>query len=111
MLHVASRNDYSLTAGQAPLPADVKKPFDLVRNPAHRLNRPALVDRSGHGDTLMNRRVSQSRNQCAQLGSRGAIPFDPAIALFERQTRTECERHPSRVLLTQVAAENKHPLA
>ncbi len=85
MLDIRPRNQHPLLAVQAPLPADVEEPFNFFVDPADRLDLAVLVDRTGDGQGLFQRQVGQGREQCAQFGDRGAVPFHRTVRLFEHQ--------------------------
>src|SRR5438105_4156584 len=89
MLDVAGRDQDALVAGQTRQSAGIEKPFDLLVDPADCLDLAMLIDRTGYGEGLLDRRLGQCREQREQLGGRGAVAIDPAIGLLEHQAGAE----------------------
>ena len=78
-------NDHALMTGESRCFADIEKSFDLLVDPANRLNPAQLVDRSGDCERLQGRQVGQGRQQCAKFGQRRAVAFYFGIRLLEHQ--------------------------
>ena len=110
MLDVAGRNDDALAAGEAGDPAAVEKPLDLLVDPADRLDLAALIDRAGHRERLLDRRLGQSRQQRKQLGGGGAVAVDPAIGLLEHQAGVQRQRPVPAEAAAEKSGEDQHAL-
>ena len=89
MLDIAGRNDDALAPGETGNLAGIEEAFNLLVDPADRLDPAELVDGSGDSEGLLARHLGECRQQREQFGCRGAIAIDPAIGLFEDKTGVE----------------------
>ncbi len=58
-------------------------PFDLLVDPADRLDFAVLIYRTGHGDPLLDGDLRQARQNGVKLGRGRAIAVDPVVGLLE----------------------------
>ena len=88
-MNVARRDQYALPPGKARDAARVEEPFDLLVDAADRLDAAVLIDRAGHRERLIDRRLGERRQEGEKLGRRGAVAFHRAVRLLENQARTQ----------------------
>src|SRR5690606_24297554 len=103
--------DDALLPGQPTRHAEIEESFDLLVDPADRLNLPELVHRAGHGKILPQRIAGQARYQRAQLGQRRTIPLNRRIGLLEDEAASQRELPLAPEQLPQEAGQNVDALA
>ena len=69
-----------------------------------------LIDRAGDRVRLLQRHPRNRRQQRVELGRRGAVALDAAVALLEHQAGREHQRALGQIPGRQVAAQDHHAL-
>ncbi len=107
---VGMRDDHPLLARQATRLAEPEETLDLLVDPADRLHFAELVDRTGDGEALLERRARQRGDQRAHLAQRGAVAIDVAIGLLQGDARGNLQREFLGIATAEEAGQDHHPL-
>src|SRR5438067_12677627 len=110
MLDVAGRDQDALVAGQTRQSAGIEESFDLLVDPADCLDLAMLIDRTGYGEGLLDRRLRQCGEQREQLGGRGAVAIDPAVGLLEYEAGAERQRTGAAETAAEKTRQDQHAL-
>src|SRR5215831_6760966 len=109
VLDVARRNDHPLPAGEAGSAAGVEEALDLLVDATDCLDPAVLVDRARDRERLLDRRLSERRQQREEFGGRGAIAVDPAIGLLEDEAGVKRKRPCLAEAPAEKAGKDQHP--
>jgi len=90
--------------------ADIEEGFDLLGDPAHRLDFSHLADRSGDRDSLLQRHPGNGAEQRIKFGTGSAVAVHHAVALFETNGGGQRNGLVVGEPLLEEAAEDHQPL-
>ena len=91
VLEVRAREHDALHAGEPARAAQLEEALDLRAHAADRLDLAELVDAAGDRDALVDGDVGEGGEHAEELGGRGAVAVDLAVALLERDLRLDAE--------------------
>jgi len=107
---VRSGYDYPLGPGKGLGFTHLEISFNLLIDTTDGLDFAFLINGTGDGNPLFDGDARQAGKNGIQLGGRGAVTIDAAVALFKGNADGQIQRIMLGECSTEVSGENQHPL-